>query len=67
MAWIIVFLAIVVLYVIICNYFLCQSNEALRNELIKANEELCRLKVMNKLCVDSDGKLIKGVEYPGKA
>jgi len=62
MEWIIVFL-VMFIYVIGCNYWLCQRNEALRNELTKANEDLCKLRLMNKLCHDWDGKLIKGVDY----
>ena len=67
MEWIIVFLVIMFFYVIGCNYWLLQRNEALRNELAKAEEDLCKLKMMNKLCHDWEGNLIKGVEYSDKA
>lgn len=67
MEWVIVFLVVMVFYVIGCNYWLCKKNEALRNELAQSNEDLCKLKLMNKLCHDWDGNLIKGVEYPDKA
>lgn len=55
------------LWMMFWNFVLLNKLKQTKCELAKAHEDLCKLKLMNKLCDDWDGNLIKGVEYPGKA
>lgn len=60
----VVVLVCLILYVAICNYWLCCRNEETLKELEKVQEELNKLKLLNKLCVDYKGDIIQGVKYP---
>lgn len=57
------FMALFFIWGIYENCRLRERNEKLLKDIEKLDKELGTLKLLNKLCVDSDGNLIKGVDY----
>lgn len=58
-----IFLTILLIGAIYVNYKSCERSEKLLKDIEKLDKELATLKLLNKLCVDSEGNLIKGIEY----
>lgn len=58
----IIFLSALILYTAYCNGVLCVQKEELRQQLQKAQEDLHKLKMLNRLKVDWDGNPI---DYKG--
>ena len=63
----VIFLAVLLICAIYVNYKSCERSEKLLKDIEKLDKELATLKLLNKLCVDSEGNLIKGVDYSVKA
>lgn len=61
-----IFLMVLLICAIYTNYKSCNRNEKLFKDIEKLDKELATLKLLNRLCVDSDGNLIKGVDYRDK-
>lgn len=51
------------LWMMFWNFIFLSKLKQTQKELAKAREDLCKLKLMNKLCHDWDGNLIKGRDY----
>ena len=62
-----IFLMVLLICAIYTNYKSYNRNEKLLKDIEKLDKELATLKLLNRLCADSEGNLIKGVEYSGKA
>lgn len=58
-----IFLAVLLICAIYFNSKSCKRSEKLLKDIEKLDKELATLKLLNKLCVDSEGNLIKGVDY----
>lgn len=57
------FITLLFIWGIYGNCQLRERNEKLLKDIEKLDKELESLRLLNKLCVDSEGNLIKGVDY----
>lgn len=57
------FITLLFIWGIYGNCHLRERNEKLLKDIEKLDKELATLKLLNKLCVDSEGNLIKDVDY----
>ena len=58
--WIVI---ILLFNVLVLHYKIFKTNQSLQKDLHRARTDLDKLKLLNKMCVDWDGNLIKGVDY----